>query len=141
MPVVVLLGPQRLKPTLVEAFQATGVTGPVAAVTAGWEEREDEIEELSEHLARPVRDLLLLRREAVAEHREEIGRVLAVSSALAIAGGHVGMLLDRMRMFGVAELWGEKPVFAWSGGAMVASEEVVLFHDRPPQGAGRAEVL
>src|SRR5439155_6367520 len=36
--------------------------GPVAAVTAGWEEREDEIDELSEHLGRPVRNLKLHRR-------------------------------------------------------------------------------
>src|SRR5947207_8912415 len=59
MPEVVLLGPQRLKPTLVQAFRDLRVEGPVAAVTAGWEEREEEIDELSEHLARPVENLSL----------------------------------------------------------------------------------
>ena len=33
------------------------------------------------------------------------------------------------------------PVLAWSAGAMVLSEQVVLFHDSPPQGAGNAEIL
>src|SRR5690606_5912302 len=30
---------------------------------------------------------------------------------------------------------------AWSGGAMVLGERIVLFHDAPPQGRGHAEVL
>jgi hypothetical protein len=51
------------------------------------------------------------------------------------------VLLNRIRLFGVAELAAGKPVFAWSGGAMVAAEKLVLFHDDPPQGAGNAEVL
>jgi hypothetical protein len=33
------------------------------------------------------------------------------------------------------------PIFAWSAGAMVLGERVVLFHDHPPQGEGFAEVL
>lgn len=62
MRTVVLLGPQRLRPTLVEAVDRAGVTGAVAAVTAGWQEREDEIDELSAHLRRPVVNLGLHRR-------------------------------------------------------------------------------
>jgi hypothetical protein len=61
--------------------------------------------------------------------------------AFAVAGGHVAVLLNRLRLFGLAELVGERPVFAWSGGAMVLGERLVLFHDDPPQGAGHAEVL
>ena len=59
---VVLLGPQRLRPDLVEAVDRVGVDGPVAAVTAGWQEREDEIDELSAHLRRPTHNLQLHRR-------------------------------------------------------------------------------
>src|SRR5262245_43201456 len=62
MRTVVLLGPQRLQPTLVQAVDKVGVRGAVAAVTAGWQEREDEIDELSEHLRRPVVNLELFRR-------------------------------------------------------------------------------
>jgi hypothetical protein len=232
MSAVVLLGPQRLRPTLVQAVDAAGVKGRVAAVTAGWEEREDEIDEMAEHLGRPVENLRLFRRgedvfrrdpdlflafgdhlerraraqdvyrvrlahaleavrelarggldagfakeatesaidavravdeehrrrvgdlrdefethakpherDAVVRHRTEIRRALEGSSALLIAGGHVQVLLDRMRLFDVDAMAGKRPVFAWSAGAMVAGEDVVLFHDAPPHGPGNAEVL
>ncbi len=232
MPTVVLLGPQRLKPTLVEAVDALGVRGSVAAVTAGWEEREDEIDELTAHLHRPVKNLHLyargedvfrrdpewflawgdwmdrrrrlralyrrrlahalaavrevmasngdrelaseeteaaieavrsldehhrermrrlrldvdrevapLDRDAVVAHRREIAGILSGCAALAIAGGHVEVLLDRLRLFDVATLAPEDaPVFAWSAGAMVVCDQVVLFHDSPPEGEGGAEV-
>jgi hypothetical protein len=229
---VVLLGPQRLRPTLVQAVAESGVSGPIAAVTAGWQEREDEIDELSAHLARPVfnlrlhhrgedalardpelllawgdlldrrrklQDLYRMRlghakfaaralwsstmdpdlvapeleeaiqalrdldaqhvartrgiwdaflaewrpgeRDAIVDHRAEIAGLLARCEGLALAGGHVQALHDRLLLFGVPEMSGHLPVFAWSAGAMIASERVVLFHDDPPQGAGNAEVL
>jgi hypothetical protein len=81
-------------------------------------------------------------REAVRRHREELAALLADCSALCIAGGHVASLLNRLQLFGVAELWGqERPVLAWSGGAMVISEQVVLFHDSPPHGWGVPQIL
>ena len=46
-----------------------------------------------------------------------------------------------MKLFGIGDLAGGRIVFAWSGGAMAVSEQVVLFHDDPPQGAGASEVL
>ena len=36
---------------------------------------------------------------------------------------------------------GDRPVIAWSAGAMAMSDRIVLFHDHPPQGAGDPEVL
>ena len=62
MRAIVLLGPQRLQPTLVTAVDERGVTGAIAAITAGWQEREDEIDELSEHVKRPVHNLRLYAR-------------------------------------------------------------------------------
>jgi hypothetical protein len=35
----------------------------------------------------------------------------------------------------------DKLVAAWSAGAMVLAETVVLFHDEPPHGAGHPEVF
>lgn len=84
MPSIVLLGPQRTKPTLLDALQERGVEGPVAAVTAGWEEREDEVERLEAHLGRPVLNLRLYRRaeealsadpELAAAYRERRARL------------------------------------------------------------------
>ena len=43
---VTLLGPQR-RPTLAEVARSTGLTGRVATITAGWQEREPDDSELS----------------------------------------------------------------------------------------------
>ncbi len=259
MRTLTLLGPQRLQPTLASALHRldvasrlppsgtlshlppsgtlshlppSGGTYQIAAVTAGWQEREAEIEEMREHLGLPVVDLRLHRRceQAFAEdpglfrahrsrqnqlremhqlyryrldftlepartllHREgntelleaerksaieavcaldrqylrriaeihqaferdhppgahpalerqraEVANILDDSAALAIAGGHVAVLVNRLRLFRLAELAVEKPIVAWSAGAMALAERIVLFHDSPPQGAGNAEVL
>jgi hypothetical protein len=82
------------------------------------------------------------KRPAVAEHRRELGELLDGAAVLAVAGGHVAVLATRMRLFdplGLAA--GRIPLVAWSAGAMVLTERIVLFHDRPPQGAGNPEVL
>jgi hypothetical protein len=100
------------------------------------------------HLAQcaRVREAFELRvrpfeRDVVRRHRDELRKILEGCVGLAIAGGQVATLLNRLELFGVDELLGDKPVFAWSAGAMVACERVVLFHDDPPQGPGAAEVL
>jgi hypothetical protein len=229
---VVLLGAQRFDPTLGAAVAELGVTGRIATITAGWQERELEDEELSEHLGRrtvnlrlhtrgeelfaadaelraahrerqealrhrqdfyrirlehhleadhvirqraappdiiaeqteasidSIRELdrwhlaqcareheafearLQLReRPTVARHRKEIARIVADCAAIAVAGGHVVTLINRMKLFGIGELAGGRVVFAWSAGAMAISDQVVLFHDDPPQGPGASEVL
>lgn len=234
---VVLLGPQRFHRTLRSVVDDLGIEGRIAAVTAGWQEREGEDAELSEHLggravnlrlhergeevfeAEPALFARLRRRqermkrlqavyrlrldpqldavrrllerngdgelleperadaiglvraldehhlervraihrdgdapwpspasgsgryEALERHRAEIAEILAGCDALAIAGGHVAVLLNRLRLFRVVEQAPELPIVAWSAGAMALAERVVLFHDSPPQGAGNAEVL
>lgn len=229
---VALLGPQRLKSTLLAAIQEWGIAGSIATVTAGWQEREGDDAELHQHLegrslnlrlyqrteqmfvvdpelerqhrqrqetlrefqhyyqvrlrhlmagldelerhpgnSEPLRadraaamaDIRRLdsdhlgrvtglhqefqlrvrpwERDAVRREREAVGRDLAYCGALAIAGGHVAVLLNRLRMFGLGELSGDLPVLAWSAGSMAVCDQVVLFHDTPPQGAGHPEVL
>ena len=73
--------------------------------------------------------------------RREIETMLRDADTIAIAGGHVAVLLNRMQMFGVQSLIDGHAVLAWSAGAMVLGERVVVFHDSPPQGPGAAEVL
>ena len=58
---------------------------------------------------------------------------------LAVAGGHVGILLRCLRLFAVVPR-PELPVVAWSAGAMAMTERVVLYNDRGPQGVQGAEV-
>lgn len=232
---VILAGAQRFEPTIGAALAELGVEGRIAIVTAGWQERESEDEELATHLAehvggptvnlklheraeavftadpalraahharqrilrhkqdfyrirleheleanhvirqRTAPDELLeeeenvslsairilddyhlsqcarIHREFEAEHRlrdnphvarerEQIAEELAGASTIAIAGGHVASLLNRLRLFGIAELL-DHTVVAWSAGAMAIATRVVLFHDDPPQGPGASEVL
>ena len=80
-------------------------------------------------------------RDAVGRHRRELAAILRSAAALVIAGGHVAVLLNRMRLFGLDDMLGRRPIVAWSAGAMVLTDKVVLFHDHPPNGKGVAEVL
>jgi peptidase E len=80
-------------------------------------------------------------RPPVREAAERLRERIAGAEAVFIAGGHVAVLLNRLRLLGGAALLQDKPVVAWSAGAMIASEAVVLFHDQPPQGRGNVEVF
>lgn len=231
---VVLLGPQRLHRTLNQAVDSIRAHGMVAAVTAGWEEREGEDQEMREHLGgrlvnlalweraedvmrrdpelakamrerhdrlREQHDLYRMRlvhaidaarellrrdptpgreemleaeragaieavrdldefhlrrvslihrefeaewkpveRDAVERHRRELAQALAACECVCVAGGHVVVLLHRLRLFDALGLFGSRPIVAWSAGAMALGERVVLFHDSPPQGQGAAEL-
>jgi hypothetical protein len=227
-----LLGAQRFEPTLSDAVAELGVTGKIAAITAGWQEREEEDDDLREHLGgrtvnlrlharaeqvfrkdpafaaahrerqhvlrhrqdfyrirlehaldaqhvidqrqapedilddearasiRAIREIDRMHLErcesdwaeydektkphenkAILEQRAEIEAIVKDCDAIAIAGGHVASLLNRLRLFDIGKLAKDKVVFAWCGGAMAISERVVLFHQSPPQGQGAAEVL
>ena len=80
-------------------------------------------------------------RPVVAGHRDTVARLVDEAGAIAIAGGHVGVLTRCLHLFNVAAAVGDRPVVAWSAGAMAVTERVVLFHDRMPHGPGHAEVL
>jgi hypothetical protein len=78
---------------------------------------------------------------AYREHRRELQDLIEGTDAIVIAGGHVASLLNRLKLFDLVRLAGHRKIVAWSAGAMALSELVVLFHDYPPHGQGRAEVL
>lgn len=81
-------------------------------------------------------------RDVVKRGREHVARALEGTDTLLVAGGHVGILYNRMRMFGVLEaLPPTASVLGWSAGAMVLTERILLFHDSPPQGSGDPELL
>lgn len=79
--------------------------------------------------------------DALAESVEAIRSLIDRSAAVLIAGGHVAVLLNRMRLFGLGPMLSGRPVIAWSAGAMVLGERVVLFHDNATQGPRDAEVF
>jgi hypothetical protein len=78
-------------------------------------------------------------RPVIAGHREAVAGQLREAAVVVIAGGHVGVLVDVLHLFGVGGLV-RSPVIAWSAGAMALTEEIVLFHDRAPQGPGHPEL-
>ena len=229
-----VLGPQRRDPILRAAIDdLVGARDePVALVTAGWEEREDEDDELRQHVGRPVENLQVwsrvervfeadpdlleavrarhtalrrfqelyrlrlaglmepvqqlleqadtdplaaaeledawelvrrldrqhaarvadvhgefeqrvqpAERAAVQAERRAIEAQLGGVSCLLVAGGHIGVLLHRLRLFDLFSAWGDRPVVAWSAGAMALTERIVLFHDAPLQESSHAEVM
>ena len=66
---------------------------------------------------------------------------VAGAGLVLIAGGHVAVLINRIRLFRLGDVLAQKPIIAWSAGAMVLGERIVLFHDDAPQGKRDAEVL
>jgi enterochelin esterase-like enzyme len=231
-PPIVLLGAQRVDPTLGAVVSKLGGAKKFALITAGWQERESEDEELAAHLGVGTVNLLLhargeelfredtelkdahrerqqqlrqsqecyrirlehaleadrtirqrpapaaileeeagasiasiralddwhlarcaavhrafeakwdlANRPSVARHRREIEEMTKDCDALAIAGGQVATILNRLSLFAIGPLARARAVFAWSGGAMAITDRVVLFHDDPPQGPGASEVL
>ena len=214
-----LLGPQRFLTTAGTVVRGLGEDGPVATITAGWEERENDDTELDSVMAGRTRNLhlyarmievierdpavaaaLLTLRDAIddlsgvygvrlhhaldavyatrrragrpdivdaayrdgldtvrrldawyltevralygeaaetgavdgsglfQEHQGEVAETLEGCRVLAVAGGHVGMLLRSMQFFRFRPPAG-LPVVAWSSGAMAMTRIVVLFND------------
>jgi hypothetical protein len=73
IPAIVLLGAQRFDPTLGEAIEELGVKGKIATITAGWQEREDDDDDLKEHLGgRAVNLTLHARGEDVFRTDKEL---------------------------------------------------------------------
>lgn len=229
MSLTYLLGPQRFLTTAGIVVRGLGEDGPVATVTAGWEERENDDAELDTVMGGRTRNLhlysrmievierdptvaaaLLGLRDAVddlagvygvrlhhaldavyavrrrtgrsdvvdaayrdaldtvrrldawyltevralygeaaetgaldgsglfREHQGEVAQTLEGCRVLAVAGGHVGMLLRSMQFFRFRPP-AELPVVAWSAGAMAMTRIVVLFNDFAATG-DRAEV-
>ncbi len=79
--------------------------------------------------------------DSLMEQRREVAEQLDDCAAMIISGGHVVALLNRLRLFDVFSSWGQRPIVAWSAGAMVLTERIVLFHDSPPFGKNLAQLL
>jgi hypothetical protein len=73
-------------------------------------------------------------RGSIAKHREEVASIVDGCVAIAIAGGHVGVLNDCLHLCNVATLIEEKPVIAWSSGCMALTERIVVIDDADPAG-------
>lgn len=79
--------------------------------------------------------------EVLAENQEAIEKVLQGCETILITGGNVVVLLNRLRLFSMSGHLAARNLIAWSAGAMVLAEKIVLYHDRLPQGRRDPEVL
>lgn len=83
----------------------------------------------------------LEKRPGIVNHFNELAEVLEQCAGVVVAGGHVAVLLNRLRLLNLGPTLREKHVIAWGAGAMCLGQNVVLFHDSPPQGRGYAEMF
>jgi hypothetical protein len=72
--------------------------------------------------------------------------LLASAHTVLIAGGHVGVLRNRLHFFGLDRVLRAvrargTHLIAWGAGAMVLTERVVLFYDDPPDGPSYPELF
>lgn len=81
------------------------------------------------------------KRPALIEHRRQIAELLDTCGLVVISGGHVVALLNRLLLFDLPRHLQSKPIIAWSAGAMVLTDRIVLFHDHPPFGKNLAQLL
>lgn len=77
--------------------------------------------------------------DLISSHRGEIAALLDECEAVVMPGGNVRALLRTLHLFDV-RIPPEKPVIAWSAGAMALTDEVVLFHDFGSSGVTVPEV-
>jgi len=134
--------PQRVRDEQVRAEAEEDALAALRALDAWHLARGAEVR------AEQAERLRLQEREPVLRHREDVARLFHRCSGLVVTGGHVGVLLHLLSLFGVAGLITEqpaegapaRPVITWSAGAMALAERVVLFHDHPPYGERPAEV-
>ncbi len=109
--------------------------GAIRALDRHHQQRVDAVHAAFERRWRPS------ERPSVQRQRRELAEELEELDTVVVAGGHVAVLLNRLRLFDFDRLIGERRIVAWSAGAMVLARRVVLFHDRPPWGEGNAELL
>jgi len=73
-------------------------------------------------------------RAIITSHRQEVAAIVDGCAAIAIAGGHVGVLNDCLHLCNLTPLIDMRPMIAWSSGCMAISERIVVVDDSDPAG-------
>lgn len=129
-------------------IQIRTLTGDEVVLAGERDHALAQVRELDRHNADRVAEIRAeynarfqpLHRVSVRREVADLARILDGVGAVLVEGGHVPILLNRLRLFGMEELLAGKLILAASGGAMALSSEIVLFHDSPPQGLGHPEL-
>ncbi len=139
----------RLEPTIAAARQLLRTKGDAELLRLEQRAAITQLRALDRHHLRRIaaihQDFAQRRQRmdlpAATARREAIWQQVQGAGLVLIAGGHVAVLLNRIRLFRLEALLEGKPIIAWSAGAMVLGDRIVLFHDNAPQGRRNAEVL
>jgi hypothetical protein len=68
-------------------------------------------------------------RRVIAAHRAEVAAMVTECAAVAVAGGHVGVLTESLHLSNLGAVLGDRPLIAWSSGAMAVGERVMVVDD------------
>lgn len=68
-------------------------------------------------------------REVIAAHRAEVAGIVLDCAAVAVAGGHVGVLTECLHLSNLGAVLGDRPLVAWSSGSMAVAERVMVAND------------
>jgi hypothetical protein len=71
-------------------------------------------------------------RASIQAHRDAVAAIVAECAAVAVAGGHVGVLNNCLHLCNIGALLGERPLLAWSSGCMAVAERIVVIDDTDP---------
>lgn len=139
----------RLEPTLAAARQLLGTEGDAELLRHEQRAAITQLRNLDRHHLRridAIHNEFIQKRQFLdlpfaTAQREEVHERVRDAGVVVITGGHVAVLLNRIRLFRLNELLAEKAIIGWSAGAMVLGQRIVLFHDNAPQGRRHAEVM
>lgn len=68
-------------------------------------------------------------RIVIASHRAEVASIVGECAAVAVAGGHVGVLTECLHLSNLGAVIGDRPLVTWSSGAMAVAERVMVVDD------------
>jgi len=71
-------------------------------------------------------------RPVIQAHRDAVAAIVGECAAVAVAGGHVGVLNECLHLSNVSAVLGERPLLAWSSGCMAVAERIVVIDDTDP---------
>jgi hypothetical protein len=139
----------RLRQLTIAAREILRMEGNAVAIAEERRHAISQLRALDRHHVRQIRkinarfaeqlsvEFNTLLADNLAELKEELSRFETVM----MTGGNVFVLMNRLSLFGLDGLLQDKNIVAWSAGAMVLCDRIVLFHDRMPQGRRDSEVM
>lgn len=139
----------RLRQLMIAARVMLNSDGDAATLAAERRHAISQLRALDQHHLRQVDKIngrygSVINPESNAPLAEQVAAIreaLSSVDTVLITGGNIVVLLNRLRLFGLGAMLQDKHIVAWSAGAMVLTERIVLFHERLPQGRRDAEVL